>query len=88
MRAAEGIKAYHNACRHRGVPITEGKPHGSCEHEGFTCPFHGWRWNIEGENTFVYGKQKFCERQLDKADLALKHLPRRNLGRLRLHQFR
>jgi nitrite reductase/ring-hydroxylating ferredoxin subunit len=72
MRAAEGVKAYHNACRHRGVPITEGKPHGSCENEGFTCPFHGWRWNIEGDNTFVYGKQKFSERQLDKADLALK----------------
>ncbi|WP_298264925.1 aromatic ring-hydroxylating dioxygenase subunit alpha [Acidocella sp.] len=72
MHAAEGIKAYHNACRHRGVPITEGRAHGSCEHEGFTCPFHGWRWNIEGENTFVYGKQKFSEKQLDKADLALK----------------
>jgi phenylpropionate dioxygenase-like ring-hydroxylating dioxygenase large terminal subunit len=72
MHAAEGIKAYHNACRHRGVPITEGKPHGSCEHEGFTCPFHGWRWNIEGQNTFVYGKQKFSAHQLDKADLALK----------------
>ncbi len=72
MRTANGVKAYHNACRHRGVPITEGKPHGNCEHEGFTCPFHGWRWNIDGDNTFVYGKQKFSEHQLEKADLALK----------------
>ena len=27
---------------------------------------------MDGENTFVYGKHLFSERQLDKADLALK----------------
>jgi hypothetical protein len=48
------------------------KGHGNCRIEGFTCPFHGWRWNIEGKNTFVYGKHNFKERQLDQADIALK----------------
>ena len=37
----------------------------------FICPFHGWRWNMEGENTFVYGKHFFSEGLLDQADLAL-----------------
>jgi phenylpropionate dioxygenase-like ring-hydroxylating dioxygenase large terminal subunit len=69
IRTKDGVRAYENACRHRGVKLAEG--HGNCETQGFTCPFHGWRWNIEGENTFVYGRGKFTDRQLDRADLAL-----------------
>ena len=69
VRTKDGVKAYHNACRHRGVQLVEG--HGNCETQGFICPFHGWRWNIEGKNTFVYGKHMFSEHQLDQADLAL-----------------
>jgi nitrite reductase/ring-hydroxylating ferredoxin subunit len=69
VRTKDGVKAYHNACRHRGVQLARG--HGSCETQGFTCPFHGWRWNIEGKNTFVYGKHLFSEHQLDAADLDL-----------------
>ena len=72
VRTKSGVKAYHNACRHRGVPLAEAGGHGNCEVQGFTCPFHGWRWNIEGDNTFVYGKHMFSEKQLDKADLALR----------------
>jgi phenylpropionate dioxygenase-like ring-hydroxylating dioxygenase large terminal subunit len=68
-RTKDGVKAYHNACRHRGVQLAKG--HGSCEIQGFSCPFHGWRWNIDGKNTFVYGKHLFSEHQLDKADLDL-----------------
>jgi phenylpropionate dioxygenase-like ring-hydroxylating dioxygenase large terminal subunit len=70
VRTRSGIKAYHNACRHRGVQLAQG--HGSCEVQGFICPFHGWRFNIDGKNTFVYGRHMFSERQLDQADLDLK----------------
>ncbi|MET0239368.1 MAG: aromatic ring-hydroxylating dioxygenase subunit alpha [Sphingobium sp.] len=70
VRTKDGIKAFDNACRHRGVPIAQGT-HGNCKREGFICPFHGWRWNTEGKNTFVYGKHMFSEQQLDQADLAL-----------------
>ena len=72
VRTKDGIKAHHNACRHRGVPLNEGNGHGNCKGKGFICPFHGWRFNMDGENTFVYGKHLFEERQLDQADLALK----------------
>ncbi|MGN6357316.1 MAG: aromatic ring-hydroxylating oxygenase subunit alpha [Novosphingobium sp.] len=74
VRARDGVKAYHNACRHRGVPIAGGKgnEHGNCAKSGFICPFHGWRWNLDGENTFVYGKHLFREELLEKGELALK----------------
>lgn len=72
VRTKDGVKAYHNACRHRGVPIAEPGGHGNCKSAGFICPFHGWRWNLDGENTFVYGKHFFSEEQLDAADLALR----------------
>ncbi len=74
----DGVKAFHNACRHRGVPIAGGMgtdcgklAHGNCSKTGFVCPFHGWRWNMDGENTFVYGQQLFSEKQLDPDDINL-----------------
>ncbi|UVO54265.1 aromatic ring-hydroxylating dioxygenase subunit alpha [Sphingomonas sp. SUN039] len=72
VRTKDGVKAFHNACRHRGVPLASEGGHGNCKTQGFICPFHGWRWNAEGQNTFVYGKHMFSEAQLDQADLALK----------------
>jgi phenylpropionate dioxygenase-like ring-hydroxylating dioxygenase large terminal subunit len=64
-----GFKAFHNACRHRGVRLGNGQ--GNCARTGFICPFHGWRWNAEGQCTFVYGKHMFAEDQLGADDLAL-----------------
>jgi len=72
VRTADGVKAFHNACRHRGVPFVGEGSHGNCKTPGFICPFHGWRWNIEGKNTFVYGRHMFSEEQLEAADLALR----------------
>jgi phenylpropionate dioxygenase-like ring-hydroxylating dioxygenase large terminal subunit len=69
VRAKSGVKAFHNACRHRGVQLASG--HGSCEVQGFTCPFHGWRWNIEGQNTFVYARHLFSEDMLKAAEINL-----------------
>ena len=31
-----GVKAFHNACRHRGVKLARGK--GNCAGRGFRCP--------------------------------------------------
>jgi carnitine monooxygenase subunit len=78
VRTAAGVKAFHNACRHRGVPIAGGYGNdsgkvasGNCARSGFVCPFHGWRWNMDGENTLVYGKHLFSERQLEGEDINL-----------------
>ncbi|MDG2003395.1 MAG: aromatic ring-hydroxylating dioxygenase subunit alpha [Novosphingobium sp.] len=80
VRTNDGVKAFHNACRHRGVPFAGGATvdsthsiaHGNCAKSGFVCPFHGWRWNMDGENTFVYGKHLFSERQLDADEINLR----------------
>jgi nitrite reductase/ring-hydroxylating ferredoxin subunit len=69
VRTKNGVKAFHNACRHRGVQLVEGP--GNCASTGFICPFHGWRWNAEGRNTFVFGKQIFDEALLDHAEIDL-----------------
>ncbi|MFD1959149.1 aromatic ring-hydroxylating dioxygenase subunit alpha [Novosphingobium panipatense] len=79
VRTKTGVKAFNNACRHRGVPFAGGSPlgsshataHGNCAKSGFVCPFHGWRWNMDGENTLVYGKHLFSDRQIDEDDINL-----------------
>jgi phenylpropionate dioxygenase-like ring-hydroxylating dioxygenase large terminal subunit len=45
--------------------------HGNCEHSGFVCPFHGWRWNMDGDSTFVFIPEIFSDENLCKAELAL-----------------
>src|SRR3974390_2254304 len=45
-----GVRAFQNACRHRGVRVVEGR--GTCEN-GFVCPFHGWCYGLDGTNTFA-----------------------------------
>ncbi|MCW1428992.1 aromatic ring-hydroxylating oxygenase subunit alpha [Novosphingobium sp. JCM 18896] len=79
VRTKDGVKAHQNHCRHRGVPIAGGAgnaegqhAHGNCAKSGFICPFHGWRWNMEGECTFVYGRHLFDEEVLQKDELALR----------------
>jgi len=70
IRTQSGVKAFHNTCRHRGVQLASGG-HGNCEVQGFQCPFHGWRWTMEGKNSFVFKPELFSDEQLDPADLDL-----------------
>lgn len=48
LRTNEGeIKAYYNACMHRGTQL---KHPGSCGWSpDLRCPFHGWTWSLEGQ---------------------------------------
>ena len=69
IHTKDGVKGFLNACRHRGVKLAHGP--GNCASEGFLCPFHGWRWNGEGENTFIFGKQIFSPEIIDKAQIDL-----------------
>ncbi len=69
IHTKDGVKAFKNACRHRGLRLAHGP--GNCATDGFTCPFHGWQWNAEGENTFVFGRHFFDEKVLDRAEIDL-----------------
>ncbi len=61
------VRAYHNACRHRGVKLVEGN--GS--RRTFVCPFHGWCWGIDGHSTFVLRPEAFTEENMNPLDLQL-----------------
>ena len=69
INTKDGVKAFKNACRHRGLRLAGGP--GNCAGRGFICRFHGWRWNGEGENTFVFGRDFFDEGVLDRAEIDL-----------------
>lgn len=44
-RGTDGrVRAFANACRHRGVPVATGR--GSAR--SFSCPFHAWNYAIDG----------------------------------------
>ena len=69
LHTKDGVKAFHNACRHRGVQLARGR--GNCKNRGFRCPFHGWRWNEDGESSFVFGREIFNEDIITRAQIDL-----------------
>lgn len=38
------------------------------------CPFHGWRWNFQGQNQFVLERQEFRQGELRDSDVALREV--------------
>ena len=74
-----GLKAFHNACRHRGVQLAERarqlqRPRASSARS--TAGAGTWRARTPSS----YGRHMFSEQQLDKADLALAPCRRRDCG--------
>jgi phenylpropionate dioxygenase-like ring-hydroxylating dioxygenase large terminal subunit len=72
VRTADGVRAFHNMCRHRGNKLVwqdypGEETAGVCRQ--FTCKYHGWRYGLEGELTFVQQEGEFFD--LDKADYGL-----------------
>ncbi|ODU06048.1 MAG: hypothetical protein ABS81_05755 [Pseudonocardia sp. SCN 72-86] len=66
--AKDRISAYHNACRHRGTRLAKGRGRvGS-----LICPFHGWRWNLDGSIRLVLDREEFVPRS--DADLGLERV--------------
>jgi nitrite reductase/ring-hydroxylating ferredoxin subunit len=71
VRTREGsgpdtIAAYYNVCQHRGRRLTKG-----CGHANkFYCRFHGWTWDIEGNNTFALDREDWGAALTD-ANIAL-----------------
>lgn len=63
-----GVRAFQNACRHRGVKLVDGRARCS---EGFVCPFHGWCYGHDGTNSFVPRRKTFAEHNLQPGDLDL-----------------
>ena len=59
----EDIKAFFNACPHRGTRLASGV--GSFATSQIRCPYHGWRWNFEGEIAEVVDRHEFPDTMTD-----------------------
>lgn len=64
-----GVSAFYNACRHRGLQLVQDR---GCASSGFICPFHGWCYGLDGENTFVYSPELFRPENLEPSELSLR----------------
>jgi phenylpropionate dioxygenase-like ring-hydroxylating dioxygenase large terminal subunit len=73
VRGRDGeIRAFHNICRHRGnklvwTDMPREETAGLCRQ--FTCKYHGWRYDLEGNLTFVQQESEFFD--LDKSENGL-----------------
>ncbi len=66
VRGSDGaVRAFRNACRHRGMKIEEGE---SCK-RAFSCPYHAWTYGLDGSLRHVPGEEGFPG--LDKASHGL-----------------
>jgi len=73
VRGSDGkVRAFHNICRHRGNKLVWNdypgeETSGTCRQ--FTCKYHGWRYLLDGDLTFVQQEAEFFD--LDRADYGL-----------------
>src|SRR4051812_34546564 len=73
VRGMDGeVRAFHNVCRHRGNKLVwndypREETSGVCRQ--FTCKYHAWRYNLEGDLTFVQQEGEFFD--LDKSKYGL-----------------
>lgn len=63
--ARDSIKAYYNSCRHRGTRLAK-----DCGRVGsLICPFHGWRWNLDGSIRLILDREEFDHVEADNWNL-------------------
>jgi len=56
VRGDDGVvRAFRNACRHRGIPVAQGS---GCT-RAFVCPYHAWTYGLDGRLKHVPGDDGF-----------------------------
>ena len=66
VRTADGIKAFRNACLHRGRLLRDDHGRGA---KNLRCAFHGWAWNLDGSLKEIPCQWDFPS--VSEADMAL-----------------
>lgn len=68
VRQTDGsVAAFHNACLHRGRQLAKELGHrGEC----FTCPYHAWRYALDGTLVHVVDRDDFGDAPLEGLRLA------------------
>jgi len=70
--AADRVNAFYNFCPHRGTTLGEGCGH--YQTGRIICPFHGWRWNLDGDVQMVLGREEFAGGELRDEDVAMRKI--------------
>jgi phenylpropionate dioxygenase-like ring-hydroxylating dioxygenase large terminal subunit len=71
VRQQDGsVRAFANACRHRATELAKGS--GRLPGGQIVCPFHGWRWNLDGSSSSVFMESAFDAECLKPEDLHLR----------------
>ena len=66
VRGKDGeVRAFKNACRHRGTEVAQGS---GCA-KAFVCPYHGWAYGLDGQLQHVPHEEGFPD--IDKATMSL-----------------
>lgn len=73
--AKDDIRAYYNACLHRGTKLRASGTVGRASQ--FKCSFHGWSWNLDGTN-----KEIVCKWDFPHVDPKKTTLPQAKVERL------
>jgi len=74
VRNGQGkLNAFVNICSHRGAPLHECAAGKAKKGRMFSCPYHGWTYDLEGKLIGVpFGKEGFTG--IDRQDLGLRQL--------------
>jgi len=66
------IKAYYNFCPHRGTALGQGCGH--FDGGKIICPFHGWRWDLDGNVKLILERNEFRNGELQDSDVAMREV--------------
>lgn len=62
VRQSDGsVKVLDNVCPHRATQLVEPTESGTFGGGQIVCPFHGWRFNTDGSQAYIYCRQGFVE---------------------------
>jgi phenylpropionate dioxygenase-like ring-hydroxylating dioxygenase large terminal subunit len=66
VRGRDGVlRAFVNGCAHRGAQVADG-----CgKTRMFTCPYHGWSYNLDGRLAGAPARKMFADADLEKRGL-------------------
>jgi len=67
------IKAFLNSCTHRGTQLCTADRGNK---KTFTCPYHGWTYNLEGELVGIVAGNKVYGEEMDKSQWGLRPIPK------------
>lgn len=68
----ETIKVFHNVCPHRATQLA--LDCGSFSGKQIVCPFHGWRWDLDGTQSYLYARNGFIPESIEPSKINLKEV--------------